>query len=78
MSIVLKTWKSNFCPSLSKNQTYVQGWEVGAGAGWEKKQEPEQLQKKAGAGAARNMPLLYRLLENKKHKEIVHLLLFFW
>ena len=54
---------------------------VGATAGWEKKQEPEQepLQKKpvAGAGDAKNMPLLYRLLEDKKHIEIVYLLLFF-
>ena len=30
-----------------------------------------------GAGAAENMRRLYRLLEDKKHKEIVHLLLFF-
>ena len=30
-----------------------------------------------GAGAAKNMRLLYRLLEDKKDKEIVHLLLFF-
>ena len=28
-----------------------------------------------GAGAAKNMLLLYWLLEDKKHKEIVHLLL---
>ena len=51
-------------------------WPLGARAAWQK-QEPELLQKKSGAGAeaAKNM----RLLENKKkrHKEIVHLLLFF-
>ena len=35
--------------------------------------EPEQLQKKLEAGAAKNM----RLLEDKKKKKIVHLLLFF-
>ena len=32
----------------------------------------------AGAGAANIMRLLYRPLENKKHKGIVHLLLFFY
>ena len=39
-------------------------WPLGAGA----------AQKKLGAGAAKNMRLLYRLLEdkNKKHKEIVN------
>ena len=54
-------------------------WILGAGAGWEKKQEtePDPFQKKPGAGAAKNMPLQYQLLEDKKHKEIVHLLLFF-
>ena len=46
------------------------------GAVWEKNQEPEPLQKK-GAGATKNITLLYQLLEEKKHKEIVHLLLFF-
>ena len=29
------------------------------------------LRKKTGAGASNNMPFLYRLLEDKKHKEIV-------
>ena len=42
-----------------------------------KNQEPEPLQKKTGAGTAKNLPLLYCLLEDKKHKEIVYLLLFF-
>ena len=42
-----------------------------------KNQEPEPLQKKSEAGAAKIMPHLYRLQENKKHKEIVFLLLFF-
>ena len=51
----------------------------GPEAGAPKKQEPESLQKfsGAGAGANKNMRLLYRLLEDKKHKKIVHLLLFF-
>ena len=35
----------------------------------EKNQKPEPPQK--------NMPLLYRLLEAKKHKQILHLILFF-
>ena len=45
-------------------------------APWELKPEPDE-KKKPGAGAAKNVPLLYRLLENEQHKEIVHLLLFF-
>ena len=41
--------------------------------------QPELAEKKkTGARAAKNMPLLYRLLEDKKHKETVHLLLFLW
>ena len=50
-------------------------WMRGAGAG----RSRSRLRKKPGAGdgAAKNMPLLYRLLEDKMHKEIVHLLLFF-
>ena len=41
--------------------------------------EPEPAEKKPGdgAGAAKNIPFLYRLLEDKKNKEIVHLFLFF-
>ena len=39
---------------------------LGAGVGGEKNKEPEPLKKKTGAGAAKNMPLLYRLLEEKK------------
>ena len=42
----------------------------------EKNQQPEPLQKQSGAGAAKHMRLLYRLLEDKRHKGIVHLLLF--
>ena len=37
--------------------------------------EPEPLQKKLGAGAAQILRLLYWLLEDKKHREIVLLLL---
>ena len=33
--------------------------------------------RKTEAGAAKNMSLLYRLPEDQKYKEIVHLLLFF-
>ena len=40
----------------------------GAGAAWKKSQEPEALNKLADSSA---------LLEDKKHKEIVLLLLFF-
>ena len=40
-------------------------WPLGAGA----------APKKIGTGAAKNMLLLYRLLEDKKHREIVLLLL---
>ena len=53
-----------------------QGWGARAGrsrkfwplwaeaeATWRKKQEPEPLRTKSGAGAAKNMRLLYRLLE---------------
>ena len=36
---------------------------VGAGA-------TARSKKKTEAGAAKNMPLLYRLLDNKKHKEL--------
>ena len=63
-----------------------QGWESGAGwsrvflSPWsrsrsrlKKKQEPEPLHN--GSQNHQNMRLLYRLLEDKKHKEIVHL---FW
>ena len=42
---------------------------IGAGAAQQKKME-------AGPGAAKDMRLMYRLLEDKKHKEIVHFLLF--
>ena len=39
--------------------------------------EPEPLQQKnTGAGAAKVMRLLYQLLEDKKHKEIINSLLF--
>ena len=41
--------------------------------------EPVPLQKKQETEPEpQNMPLLYRLLEDKKPEEIVHLLLFFW
>ena len=42
-----------------------------------KKQEPETLGKKLGAGAAKNLAASSALLEDKKHKEIVLLLLYF-
>ena len=67
---VCKHVKNLFSKDMSANEG-GQGWgaEAGcflvlwAGAGWEKKQEPEPQ---------KNMTLLYRLLEDKKHKEIVH------
>ena len=37
-----------------------------------------RLEKKSGAGAAKNIVGSSALLEDKKHKEIVLLLLFFW
>ena len=42
----------------------------------EKKQEPEPLDKKSGAGATKKLASFSALLEDKKHKEIVLLLLF--
>jgi len=39
--------------------------------------EPEPLEKKQGAGAATKLIGSSALLEDKKHKEIVRLLLFF-
>ena len=54
-------------------------WLLGAGAAWNKNQEPEPepLRKKSGAGAAKKIAGSSALLEDKKHKEIVRLLLFF-
>ena len=43
------------------------------GAAW-KKRSRGRSKKKLGAEATKNMRLMYWLLENKKHKEIVHLL----
>ena len=43
----------------------------------EKKQEPETLGKKSGAGAAKKLAGSPGLLEDKKHKEIVLSLLLF-
>ena len=66
-----------------KCESDYQGWGagagcfclLGAGAGWENKPGAGAgvAPKKTGDGAAKNMPLL----EDIKHKEIVHLLLFF-
>jgi hypothetical protein len=60
-----------------------QGWVAGAGCFWpepdslEKKQEPEPLGKKSGAGASKKLAGSSALREDKKHKEIVLFLLFF-
>ena len=63
-------------------------WPLGAGATCrkenrsgatleEKKTEAGAAPKTSGTGAAKNLRLLYWLLEDKKHMEIVHLLQFF-
>ena len=69
-----------------------QGWEasVGAGARWsrvflapwsrsrlKKTRSHSRLEKKSGAGAAKKLTGSSALLEDKKHKEIVLLLLIF-
>ena len=41
----------------------------------EKNQEPEPLGKKSGAGASKNLAGSSALLEDKKHKDIIRLLL---
>ena len=48
---------------------------VGAGCFW--LLGPEPLEKKTGAGAAKKLAVSSALLEDKKHKEIVFLLIFF-
>ena len=70
--------KSSLTPE-NKSERLKRGW--GAGAD----RSRSRLRKKPGAGAApknqagagAEAAKKYRLLEDKKHKEIVHLLLFF-
>ena len=54
-------------------------WVLGAGAGaaWKKTKSRSRLEKKSGAGAAKNLAGSSALREDKKLKEIVLYLLFF-
>ena len=65
--------------SRSRSELGVFGSLAGAGAeaAWEKNRSRSLLEEKSGAGAAEKLAGSWVLLEDKKHKEIVLLLLFF-